>query len=129
MQARAHFTRISELIKPFAEEFVNVEGIARNALTSTCWHYAAANMRKYASKFFFLSELSKRTSEKTCQISPSLPNSNCSHALTEVLEKGFRHFHRSKFFMMMRFRLVFWMFFFLACLAAPKRVILYIYLL
>ena len=55
MQARAHYTRISELIKPFAEEFVNVEGIARNALTSTCWHYAAANMRKYASKFFFLS--------------------------------------------------------------------------
>ena len=33
--------------------------------------------------------------------------------MTEVLEKGFRHFHRSKFFMMMRFRLVFRMLFFL----------------
>ena len=53
MQARAHYTRISELIKPFAEEFVNVEGTARNALISTCRHHAAANMRKCASKFFF----------------------------------------------------------------------------
>lgn len=25
MQARTHYTRISELIKPFAEQFVNVE--------------------------------------------------------------------------------------------------------